>query len=156
MQSENSAGHRVAAKPASFAPANESADSIFEDAREKLTKLASEPETKLKIIVELASRLEQSGSIPTHGISAEIGMQLKGLVSPRFVRQCLPEKYKEPYRVKNGKAQSKGSARKKTVQGLAASPPLDHELLLVLKKKDLTYLTDYFKDHPLESAVAYV
>jgi hypothetical protein len=52
--------------------------------------------------------------------------ELDGIVSERFIRQCLPEKYKQKHRVKNAKKQKK----KKAIKGeekLAAIPQLNQE-----------------------------
>jgi hypothetical protein len=77
---------------------------LFEDAIEKLDKIDVQAnDSKKQIIINLAKNLE--GKIPTDIISMEITDQLRGRVSPSFIRECLDEKYKVKFRAENAKKQ---------------------------------------------------
>jgi hypothetical protein len=77
---------------------------LFEDAIEKLDKIdVHANDSKKQIVRELAKNLE--GKIPTDTISMEITDQLRGRVSPSFIRECLDEKYKVKFRAENAKKQ---------------------------------------------------
>jgi hypothetical protein len=117
-------------------PANADNDisSIFEAAIDKLDNIDSEAKKQKKqIISELAKKLEEK--IPVNTISIEIVNRLRGRSSPRFIRQCLDEKYKQKSRVENARKQKKEEeeGRKKKQQeqickeSLAAVSPLNQE-----------------------------
>jgi hypothetical protein len=122
--------------------------SLFDHARKKLMSISQLQERKKQVISGLASELEKGTEIPLWNISAEIVRQLKGLVSPRFVRQCLPEKYKQAYRVENAKAQGK------KIKNPAAVAPLNKQLMLIFRKKQLEDILHYSRDE--EFACAFV
>lgn len=79
---------------------------LFEEARDKLDNIEKQAKEKKKqIVADLAEKLE--GKIATDTISIEIVNQLRGQVHEGFVRECLPEKYKQKYRVKNARKQKR-------------------------------------------------
>ena len=89
---------------------------------EKLDKVdANAEKEKTQIVKDLAKDLE--GNIPTDSICNEIVHQLHGKASPRLIRVCLDEKYKEKHRVANARKQK----RKESIEDLAASVPLEQE-----------------------------
>jgi hypothetical protein len=90
---------------------------------EKLDKVDADAEKeKRQIVQDLAKDLE--GKIPTNRIANEIVHQLHGKkISPRTIRNCLDEKYKENYRVENARKQK----RKESTEDLAALMPLEQE-----------------------------
>jgi hypothetical protein len=95
---------------------------LFEGAREELRKEdARSKDEKKQIITDLAKSLEEK-KITTDTISVEIVNQLRGQVSERFIRECLPEKYKQKVRVDNAKKQQKGRQKERN---LAAVTPLN-------------------------------
>jgi len=84
-------------------PNDEEISLLFEDAREELHKEdARSKDKKKQIITDLAKSLEEK-NVATDTISVEIVNQLRGQVSERFIRECLPEKYKQKIRVDNAK-----------------------------------------------------
>jgi hypothetical protein len=97
--------------------------SLFEDARQELAKVDEDAKERKKDIVK---KLE--GKIPTDTICIEIVTQLKSpapeKVSERFIRECLPEKYKQKNRIENAKKQKKKQEEKENK--LAAETPLNH------------------------------
>jgi hypothetical protein len=101
--------------------ANEQEISLcFKTAIEKLDRVdANAEKEKTQIVKDLAKTLE--GKIPTDRIANEIVHQLHGKVSPRTIRNCLDEKYKERHRVANARKQK----RKESTEDLAATVPLN-------------------------------
>lgn len=103
---------------------DEKINKLFNDARDELQKVDFDAnETKKQIITKLAKDLE--GKIPEETISVEIVSQLHDQISERFIRECLPEKYKQKYRVKNAKKQKKKSKQEESK--LAVLPPLNQQ-----------------------------
>ncbi len=100
---------------------------LVEAAKQKLEKIDSEVKGKKKpIIIELAKSF--GGKIKDEDISKEIVHHLSDQVSERFIRECLPEKYKQKYRVKNAKKQ-KQKKDIKIDEKLAVPPtPLNPEI----------------------------
>ena len=95
------------------------ANSLFENARKRITIIEQQGAGQKKTIIQsLAQDLEGRMNIRT--ICDEITIQLRGLVSGRFIRECLDVKYKQPHRVSNARRQ-----KKSTSLNLAAVPPLD-------------------------------
>jgi hypothetical protein len=79
---------------------------LCEDARKAIGKVDDQAIVKKKqIVADLAKKLEEW--IPTDAICMEIVDRLDGLVSDSLIRDCLPEKYKQVYRVKNAKRKIK-------------------------------------------------
>jgi len=79
---------------------------LFKDARDNLEKIESEAKGKKKpITIELAKSFE--GRIKDEDICKEIIHQLSNRVSERFIRECLPEKYKQNGPSDNAKKQKK-------------------------------------------------
>lgn len=74
---------------------------------------------KKDIIKRLAKNLE--GKIGTDLICIEITKKLTGIVSERFVRKCLEEKYKQSYRTENARKQKE---KQHNTSSLAALVPL--------------------------------
>ncbi len=96
---------------------------LVEDAIGKLEKVDAQAEgQKKQIVVDLAKSLE--GKIPTDTIFMEIVDKLHGRVSPRFIRECLEEKYKQKARVDNARKQNR-QPQCKIDNKLAALPPLN-------------------------------
>src|SRR5947209_687615 len=95
----------------------------FQAAIDKLDKVDAEAEKeKRQIVRDLAKDLE--GKIPMNGICNEIVHQLRGKkVSERTIRNCLDEKYKENYRVKNARKQKRKCHE--NTEDLAALMPLN-------------------------------
>jgi hypothetical protein len=79
----------------------------------------------------LAKELE--GKVETDTISKKIVKQLKDIVSPSFIRECLDEKYKQKVRVDNAK---KKKQRLPKEFKLATLPVLNQEV----KKKEVIVL----------------
>lgn len=78
--------------------------SLFVEAKDKLVKIDKEVNQKKKdIVINLAKDLE--GKIPTDSICQRIVEELNGEVSRSLIQNCLPEEYKQGYRVKNAKQQ---------------------------------------------------
>ena len=106
-------------------------DSIFKVARMKLDTIDQEEKDqhdgikeqtskkKKDVVVDLAKDLE--GKIPIDTISSTIVNRLDGLVSERFIHECLDEKYKQKHKVKNAKKQKKKQVEN---NNLAAVTPL--------------------------------
>jgi hypothetical protein len=94
---------------------------LFESAIGKLDNMEKQAnDQKKQIVVNLAKVLEDK--IPIDTICMKIVDHLHGRVSPRFIRECLDDKYKQKVRVEN--------ARKQKLQEdvkLAAVPPLNEE-----------------------------
>ncbi len=90
---------------------------LIEDAKRKLEEVNSESKgkhkdieseskgKKKKIIQDSAAALE--GRLREDTIAMVLVHGLKGVVSERSIHQCLPEKYKQKYRVNNAKKQNK-------------------------------------------------
>ena len=93
----------------------------FQAAIEKLDRVEADAEKeKTQIVQDLAKDLE--GKIATDAICNEIVHQLHGKkISPRTIRKCLDEKYKEKHRVENARKQK----RHENTVDLAASVPLN-------------------------------
>jgi hypothetical protein len=101
----------------------EEISSCVKVALEKLDRVdANAEKEKTQIVKDLAKGLE--GKIPTARIASEIVHQLHGKVSPRTIRNCLDEKYKERHRVVNARKQK----RKESREDLAASVPLNDRM----------------------------
>ncbi len=99
--------------------------SLIEDAIGKLDKVdAQANEQKKQIVVDLAKGLEDK--IPTETICMEIVDKLHGLVSPRFIRECLDDKYKQEVRMINAKKQKRH--QRQEPDSLAAVAPLISEV----------------------------
>src|SRR3954451_8313854 len=104
-------------------------NSLFDDARKELAKVdENAKELKKDIVKNLAKKLE--GKIPTDTISIEIVNQLCGSVSERFVRECLPEKYKQKHKIENAKKQKK--QKQEENNNLAAVTPLDNKEVIIV------------------------
>jgi len=104
-------------------------NSLFDDARKEIAKLdENAKELKKDIVKNLAKKLE--GRIPTDTISIEIVNQLRGSVSERFVRECLPEKYKQKHKIENAKKQKK--QKQEENNNLAAVTPLDNKEVIIV------------------------
>src|SRR3954464_6430229 len=104
-------------------------NSLFDDARKELAKVdENAKELKKDIVKNLAKKLE--GRIPTDTISIEIVNQLRGSVSERFVRECLPEKYKQKHKIENAKKQKK--QKQEENNNLAAVTPLDNKEVIIV------------------------
>jgi len=117
-------------------------DSLFDDARRKLDTVEKESKDKKKqIVVDLAKNLE--GKIPTDTIAIEIVNQLRGSVSERFVRECLPEKYKQKHKVENAKKQKKLNQEENN--NLAAETPLDNKEVIIVDA-DGSMTSTFFKE----------
>src|SRR6476620_3259477 len=109
--------------------------SLFAEARTKLYRINQGEKDKIDIVkneaskkkkdvvVELAQKLEYKIE-QTDTICQIIVDQLEGVVDDRFVRQCLPEKYKQKYRVNNAKKQKKNSQEESK---LAVLTPLNQD-----------------------------
>ena len=81
---------------------------LFDEARDKLEKVnANARKQKKQIVVELAKDLE--GKIAKDSISTEIATQLRGQVSPGFIRECLGEEYKQKHRIANARKQTEAT-----------------------------------------------
>ncbi len=119
---------------------DEEISSLVEDAKHKLEEVNSETKGKIEeidakakvkkkdIIIELAKSLE--GKIRDKEICKEIIHHLPE-VSERFIRECLPEKYKQKHRVKNAKKQKQNKAIKEDEKLAAIIPrkiPLNSEI----------------------------
>jgi hypothetical protein len=97
---------------------------IFEDAKSKLEEINQEAYKKKRdIVIELAKKLEDIIS-QTDTICKMIVNRLYGKVTGRFIRQCLPAKYKQEYRRKNAKKQKKKYYKESE---LAAKTPLNQQ-----------------------------
>jgi hypothetical protein len=125
---------------------------LFDNAKGKLDKLKKEEKEKSRIlkqeinkkkkdiVTELAQKLETI--IPkTSIISSLIVKRLDGLVSQRLVHQCLPQKYKEEYRVNNAKKQKKREQKNGSKENLeeiksAAIMPLNQKAGREEEKKE--------------------
>gem|GEM_PF-2868035 len=106
---------------------DEEISKLFEDAEHELEKVDSEAKgKKQQIILNLAEKL--TGKISTDTICIEIVNQLHSQVSERFIRECLPEKYKQKFRVKNAKKQKKQRKEHKVISKLAGVTPLNQEV----------------------------
>lgn len=83
----------------------------------EITKVDEEADASKKAVIqEAARRLE--AKIPNDRIALELVKQLSGVVSERYIRNCLDEKYKQRHRIDNGKKQ-------KSKSKLAAQQPLN-------------------------------
>jgi hypothetical protein len=101
---------------------------LFDEARDKLEKIDEKADRQKKqIVVELAKDLDDK--IRTDSICMEIVDALRGQVSPRFIRECLDEKYKQKPRMQNARKQQKRLRRHQpdSIDNLAALPPLNQE-----------------------------
>jgi hypothetical protein len=75
-------------------------------AKKDIDKINQNADEKKKyIVVKLAKDLEDK--VPKDTICMEIVRRLKDKVSDAFIRNCLPEEYKQGYRIKNAKNQKK-------------------------------------------------
>ncbi len=103
---------------------------MFEEARRRIERIKVNTEQQKKQVVkELAKSLEEK--IPTDTICIEITNQLRCKVSESFVRQCVEDKYKQSYRVKNAKKQKKGQMEQTAAYNdkiLVPLPPLNQEV----------------------------
>jgi hypothetical protein len=85
--------------------------SLFVEAKDKLVKIDEDAKLKKKdIVVNLAKDLE--GKIPTDSICQKIVEELNGIVSRSLIQNCLPEDYKQGYRVKNARQQQQQQQQK--------------------------------------------
>jgi hypothetical protein len=99
---------------------------VFEEAKSKLDNIdARAKNEKKQVIIQLAKHLE--GKVPTDTISIEIVNQLRGIVSERFIHECLDSKYKQKYRAENAKKRKSKEEEKGKEEKLAALPLLNHE-----------------------------
>ena len=104
-------------------PHAEQVHSLFKDAHEKLEKIDNEAKEKKKdVVVKLAKNLEDK--IPKDTICKTIIYRLGSIVDDRFIRQCLPEDYKQKRYSENAKKQK---IRPKIQQNLAVLTPLNQE-----------------------------
>ena len=107
---------------------DEEISSLFQDAMVKLEEIEDNAnQQKKQIVVELAKNLE--GKIPTDTICMKIVTQLRGQVSPGFIRECLGEEYKQKHRVENARKQKKQDyvEEKEDIDELAEVTPLNPE-----------------------------
>jgi hypothetical protein len=92
---------------------------LVEDAIGKLDKVdVQAKEQKQHIVRDLAKSLEGC-KIPTDTICKKIVDQLDGRVSPRFIRECLDDKYKQEAHRENAKKQKR---QRQEPDSLAALP----------------------------------
>jgi hypothetical protein len=92
--------------------------SLFDNAIDEINKInLSADEKKKEIVNKLAQDLE--GKIQRDKICMEIVKRLKDKVSDTLIRDCLPEKYKQGYRIKNAKKQKKKKQQEKEETKLA-------------------------------------
>jgi hypothetical protein len=99
---------------------------VFEEAKSKLDNIdARAKNEKKQVIIQLAKDLE--GKVPTDTISIEIVNQLRGIVSERFIHECLDSKYKQKYRAENAKKRKSKEQEKGNEENLAAVALLNHE-----------------------------
>jgi tetrahydromethanopterin S-methyltransferase subunit A len=91
---------------------DEEIENIFRRAISQLDEIdANANKEKRTVVKELAIELE--GQIPLDTISIEIVTQLRGIVSERFIRECLDNKYKQGYRTVNANRQKEKRQKKK-------------------------------------------
>jgi hypothetical protein len=99
---------------------------VFEEAKSKLDNIdARAKNEKKQVIIQLAKDLE--GKVPTDTISIEIVNQLRGIVSERFIHECLDSKYKQKYRAENAKKRKSKEQEKGNEENLAAVALLNHK-----------------------------
>jgi hypothetical protein len=128
-------------------------NSLFDDARKELAKVdENAKELKKDIVKNLAKKLEEK--IPTDTICIEIVTQLKGpgaeKVSERFIRECLPEKYKQKSRIENAKKQKK--QKQEENNNLAAVTPLDDKEVIIVDAEGRTFLQGEEDDESSKTA----
>ena len=99
---------------------------LFDEARDNLKKVnTSARKQKKQIVVDLAKDLE--GKIAKDSISTEIATQLRGQVSPGFIRECLGEEYKQKHRISNARKRQKLQQEPESSEKLARLPLLNQE-----------------------------
>ena len=104
-------------------------NSLFDDARKEIAKVDENAnELKKNIVIKLAKKLEENIRLDT--ICIEIVIQLQGQVSGRFIRECLPEKYKQKHKIENAKKQKK--QKQEENNNLAAVTPLDNKEVIIV------------------------
>lgn len=83
-------------------------DQLFADMNEGIAKVdADSLNTKMGIVKNTAQRIEEEGLLPVERIANEIVHQLKGKISPTYVRKNLDDKYKDSRQSTNAKKQKK-------------------------------------------------
>ena len=118
-------------------PQEKEIDYLFEEARQELAKVdENAKELKKDIVNKLAKKLEEKIRIDT--ICIEIVTQLHGDVSERFIRECLPEKYKQKHKVENAKKQKR--KQREEYNNLAAETPLDNKEVIIVDADGRTSL----------------
>lgn len=73
-------------------------------------------EHKLKrktLVLQYGQALEKEGNIPLEEINDHMTKKLKGLVSARYVRKILPDKYKNPDKADNARGTSAATVKKR-------------------------------------------
>jgi len=113
-------------------------DYLFEEARQELAKVEENAKVLKKDIVnKLAKKLEEK--IRIDAICIEIVTQLHDEVSERFIRECLPEKYKQKHKVENAKKQKRKQKQEEN-DNLAAETPLDNKEVIIVDSDGRTSL----------------
>lgn len=108
---------------------DEEIENIFRRANSQLDEIdANANKEKRTVVKELAIELE--GQIPLDTISIEIVTQLRGIVSERFIRECLDNKYKQGYRTVNANRQKEKRQKEKS-KILAAVTPLNQKTAIM-------------------------
>jgi hypothetical protein len=98
-------------------------DKVIQEERGEFKNVRLETSKKKKyIVINLAKKLEDK--IPIDTICQTIVNHLNGLVSRRFIRNCLDKKYKQERHRKNAEQQKKNHRKKNK---LAVLPPLNRE-----------------------------
>src|SRR5690348_1892074 len=101
--------------------------SIFDKAIDEIDNINQPADEKKKeIVLKLGQDLE--GNIQTDRICMEIVKRLKGKVSDTLIRDCLPEKYKQGYRIKNAKQQKKKQKEKTKLAPVVVLNSIQKEL----------------------------
>jgi hypothetical protein len=134
---------------AEFNSREQEIDFLFDDARKKLAKVDENAnELKKDIVKNLAKKLEEKIRLDT--ICIEIVTQLQGQVSGRFIRECLPEKYKQKSRIENAKKQKK--QKQEENNNLAAVTPLDDKEVIIVDAEGRTFLQGEEDDESSKTA----
>lgn len=96
-------------------------ESIGQEARDRISRIIKITDraeaSKKKVITDAAKKLEDK--IPTNTIALKLTSLLHGLVSERYIRECLEDKYKQEYRALN--------AKKQVSEKLAELAPLEQQ-----------------------------
>jgi len=88
-----------------FADANRQIDELESEASGKKSQIDSDLlNSKIEIVKDLAQKIEKAG-FPVKGIANEIVHQLKGKISPTYIRRNLDDKYKDGSQSNNAKKQ---------------------------------------------------